>query len=240
MKKIYFKILILTIILGTALNVALAQSMSEEELKMHIIEQIKQQSQKQIEPLGGGEIQVKILNMPQGDIKTKNETVIKVESNTNNFLYRDIKRVSIYDGNTFVKSFPISVNTLVFREVLCATNPIARDQNISISNSTLKKAQIGEYIGQTIDSNPKNALVATRNIPKDTPILKHYVKSKPDVIKDSTINIVFKSNGDLKITVDGKALKEGSIGDNILVKSIKYNKVYRATVSNKNEATVRI
>ena len=82
--------------------------------------------------------------------------------------------------------------------------------------------------------------MATRNISKDTPILKHYVKSKPDVIKDSTINIVFKSNGDLKITVDGKALKEGSIGDNILVKSIKYNKVYRATVSNKNEATVRI
>lgn len=239
MKNFYSKILILFLFLALSAPV-FSQTLSREEIEAQIIEQIKVLTQKQIEPLGGGEIQVKILNMPQGDIKTKNETVIKVESNTNNFLYRDIKRVSIYDGNTFVKSFPISVNTLVFREVLCATNPIARDQNISISNSTLKKAQIGEYIGQTIDSNPKNALVATRNIPKDTPILKHYVKSKPDVIKDSTINIVFKSNGDLKITVDGKALKEGSIGDNILVKSIKYNKVYRATVSNKNEATVRI
>ena len=240
MKKIYFKILILTIILGTALNAALAQSMSEEELKMHIIEQIKQQSQKQIEPLGGGEIQVKILNMPQGDITTKNKALIKVESNTNGFLSRDLKRVSIYDGNTFIKSFPISVNTLVYRDVLCANNPIVREQNITISNSSVKRSEIGQYLGQTIDAFPKNPLVATRNIQKGTVILKNYVKSKPDVLKDSTINIIFKSKDNLKITIDGKALKEGSIGDNILVKSLKYNKVYNATVSNKNEATVRI
>lgn len=239
MKNFYSKILILFLFLALSAP-AFSQTLSREEIEAQIIEQIKVLTQKQIEPLGGGEIEVKILNMPQGDITTKNKALIKVESNTNGFLSRDLKRVSIYDGETFVKSFPISVNTLVYKDVLCAINPITREQNISRSNTAIKRAQIGEYIGQTIDTNPKSALVASRNIPKGSPVLKSYVKSKPDVLKDSTINIVFESMGNLRITIDGKALKEGSIGDNILVKSSKYNKVYRAVVSNKNEATVKI
>lgn len=240
MKNKTTKILITaTLLLFSTLNCN-AQKMSQEEFKSAIIEQITLQAQKQVDKLGGGDIEVKILNMPQGGIEVQNKLKITVESNTNGFLSRDIKRVSVYDGNNFVKSFPIGVNTLVYREVLCALNPIVRDQAITVSNSSLQKAQIGEYLGQTMDKKPNNQLVATRNIPKGSPILKNYVKSKPDVIKDSTVNIIFESNDNLKITVDGKALKEGSIGDNVLVRSLKYNKVYHAVVSNKNEVTVKI
>ena len=239
MKNFFSKILILFLFL--ALNVpAFSQTLEREEIEAQIIEQIKTMTQKQIEPFGGGEIEVKILNMPLDTLKTKNEAKIKVDSNSNGFLSRDLKRVSIYDGETFIKSFPISVNTLVYKNVLCAINPIVREQNISRSNTAIKRVQVGEYLNQTINTNPKCALVASRNIPKGSPVLKSYVKSKPDVLKDSTINIVFESMGNLRITIDGKALKEGSIGDNITVKSSKYNKVYRAVVSNKNEATVKI
>lgn len=240
MKNKLTKILIVLFSLLLICTVCSAQTLSEEEFRAAIIEKITKQAQKQVDSLGGGEVKVRILNMPQGEITTKDKVEIKVESNTNGFLSRDIKRVSVYDGKTFIKSFPISVNTLVFKEVLCATNPIVREQAISISNSSVQKMQIGQYLGQTIDKYPKGELVATRNVPKGSPILKNYVKSKPDVLKDSTINIIFKSNDNLKITVDGKALKEGSIGDNIQVKSLKYNKIYQATVSNKNEVTVKI
>ena len=130
MKNFYSKILILFLFLALSAP-AFSQTLSREETEAQIIEQIKVLTQKQIEPLGGGEIEVKILNMPQGDITTKNKALIKVESNTNGFLSRDLKRVSIYDGETFVKSFPISVNTLVYKDVLCAINPITREQNIS-------------------------------------------------------------------------------------------------------------
>ena len=240
MKNKLTKILIVFFSLLLMCTVCSAQTLSEEEFRAAIIEKITKQAQKQVDNLGGGEVKVRILNMPQGEITTKDKVEIKVESNTNGFLSRDIKRVSVYDGKTFIKSFPISVNTLVYKEVLCATNPIVREQAISISNSSVQKMQIGQYLGQTIDKYPKAELVATRNVPKGSPILKNYVKSKPDVLKDSTINIIFKSNDNLKITVDGKALKEGSIGDNIQVKSLKYNKIYQATVSNKNEVTVKI
>ncbi len=240
MKNKIAKNLILSFIFALSLSSVSAYTLSKEDFEAQIKNQIKSQTQKQIENFGGGEIEVRILNMPQINIETKNKPIIKVESNTNGFLSRDLKRVSIYDDNIFIKSFPISVNTLVYKEVLCSINPIVREQNITNSNSLVKKSEIGQYLGQTIESFPQNPLVATRNIQKDVPILKNYVKSKPDVLKDSTINIIFKSKDNLKITVDGKALKEGSIGDNILVKSLKYNKVYNATVSNKNEATVRI
>lgn len=240
MKNKLTKILTVLFSLLLMCTVCCAQTLSEEEFRAAIIEKITKQAQKQVDSLGGGEVKVRILNMPQGEITTKDKVEIKVESNTNGFLSRDIKRVSVYDGKTFIKSFPISVNTLVYKEVLCATNPIVREQAISISNSSVQKMQIGQYLGQTIDKYPKGELVATRNVPKGSPILKNYVKSKPDVLKDSTINIIFKSNDNLKITVDGKALKEGSIGDNIQVKSLKYNKIYQATVSNKNEVTVKI
>lgn len=240
MKNKLTKILTVLFSLLLMCTVCSAQTLSEEEFRAAIIEKITKQAQKQVDSLGGGEVKVRILNMPQGEITTKDKVEIKVESNTNGFLSRDIKRVSVYDGKTFIKSFPISVNTLVYKEVLCATNPIVREQAISISNSSVQKMQIGQYLGQTIDKYPKGELVATRNVPKGSPILKNYVKSKPDVLKDSTINIIFKSNDNLKITVDGKALKEGSIGDNIQVKSLKYNKIYQATVSNKNEVTVKI
>ena len=240
MKNKTIKSLISLFILALSISSVSAYTLSREDFEAQIKNQIKAQAQKQIENLGGGEIEVKILNMPQGNIETKNIPNIKVDSNNNGFLSRDLKRVSIYDGNTFIKSFPISVNTLVYRDVLCSTNPIVREQNITISNSAIKRSEIGQYLGQTISTFPKNPLVATRNIQKGGVILKSYVRSKPDVLKDSTINIIFKSKDNLKITVDGKALKEGSIGDNILVKSLKYNKIYNATVSNKNEATVRI
>ena len=240
MKNKIIKSLISLSILAFSTSSLGAYTLSTEDFETQIKNKIMIQTQKQIESLGGGEIEGKILNMPQGNIETKNKPIIKVDSNKNGFLSRDLKRVSIYDGNTFIKSFPISVNTLVYRNVLCANNPIVREQNITASNSAIIRSEIGQYLGQIIETFPQNPLVATRNIQKDSVILKSYVKSKPDVLKDSTINIVFKSKDNLKITVDGKALKEGSIGDNILVKSLKYNKVYNATVSNKNEATVRI
>ena len=44
----------------------------------------------------------------------------------------------------------------------------------------------------------------------------------------------------MNIKLRGKALKEGSIGDTILVRSDKYNKTYTGIVKSENEVMVRI
>ena len=58
-------------------------------------------------------------------------------------------------------------------------------------------------------------------------------------LKNSNIDIVFQSKN-LNIKVRGKALKEGALGDKILVRSEKYNKTYTGTIKSANEVVVRI
>ena len=45
---------------------------------------------------------------------------------------------------------------------------------------------------------------------------------------------------DIMIKLQGRALKDGAIGEKILVRSDKYNKIYSAIVNSANEVTVRI
>ena len=58
-------------------------------------------------------------------------------------------------------------------------------------------------------------------------------------VKNSNIDIVFQSKA-MNIKIKGIALKEGSIGDTILVRSDKYNKTYTGIVKSENEVMVRI
>lgn len=239
MKNKLFKSLISALVLVLTANTAFCYVLSREELNERLTSTLKIEAQNYVDKLGGGEVLVKINNLPFEDTNTKNEPKIEVKSNFDKFTYRDIKRVSIYDGNVFVKSFPISTTTYVYKNVLCANTTILRDAPINASNTRFLRLEVGQYLGKTLD-NFEEGLVATKNYTKNNVILKNFTKGKPDIIKDSTIGIVFQSSGGFKIKVEGKALKEGSVGDLITVKSAKYNKIYQATVTGRNEVTVKI
>ena len=68
---------------------------------------------------------------------------------------------------------------------------------------------------------------------------KEKAKKKVLVSKNSNVDIIFQSKT-LNIKLRGKALKDGSVGDVVLVRSDKYNKTYNATVKGENEVVVRI
>ena len=82
-------------------------------------------------------------------------------------------------------------------------------------------------------------IISKRNYQKGNIILSTGTKAKSSILKNSSIDIVFISKG-LNIKLRGKALKDGAIGETILVKSDKYNKTYTATVKSENEVIVRI
>ena len=94
--------------------------------------------------------------------------------------------------------------------------------------------------GKTLSSLEEGNFVASRSIVSGSVILSNYVKLKPLVTKNSDIDIVFKSNNGLIIAVKGKALKDGGLGEKILVKSDKYNKIYNATVETQSSVVVKI
>ena len=165
---------------------------------------------------------------------------VEVLSQSPKFQPSSIKRVVIKNSNgTILKTFALSVKISIFKEVLVASEIIQFNQEISFRNCKIEKREISKYLDRTFTNVPQN-LIAKRNYQKGAMILNDGLGEKSAILKNSTIDIIFLSDKGLMIKLQGRALKDGAIGEKILVRSDKYNKVYSATVNSANEVTVRI
>ncbi len=185
---------------------------------------------------------INITGIPQEKIITNEKTKPRIEiiNQNKNFEPNSYKRVVVKDSNNnTIKTFPINVQTLVYKEVLVAKNPINYGGSIDSSNTIKEKKEVSRYLNKILEDLPKN-ISANRNYPKGSLILVDGIKQKPLVDKNSTVDIIFLSQKGLKITLQGKALKEGAFGETIQVRTNKYNKIYSAQVSSNNQVTVRI
>ena len=126
----------------------------------------------------------------------------------------------------------------MYKEVLVASEIIPFEGVINSTNSKLEKREISKLLGKTFSSN-QEGLISKRNYQKGSIIISTYTKEKSSMLKNSDIDIVFKSKT-LNIKLKGIALKNGSIGEIIPVRSEKYNKTYNAVILSQNEAMVRI
>ena len=188
------------------------------------------------------DFKIKITGIPSENYTTADNSPLKIDivSQNTGFMPNSYRRVIIKDSkNNVVKAFPINIQTLVYKEVLIAGNVIPYNQEIKADNVSVEKREISKYIGKTF-SNYKDGLIASRNFQKGNIIISDYVKAKSVVSKNSIVEIIFLSDKGLRITLQGKALKDGGIGDTIPVRSDKYNKVYNAKISSSNEVMVRI
>lgn len=188
------------------------------------------------------DFKINITGIPKENYSSNESLMPKVEIISQNlgFIPNSYKRVVIKDSkNNILKTFPINVQTLVYKDVLVASSTIPYNQEIKPDYVTLEKREISKYTGKTL-SSLQSGLIASRNFPKGGIILSDYVKTKSVVSKNSIVEIIFLSDKGLKITLRGKAMKDGGIGDTIPVRSDKYNKIYNAKISSFNEVTVRI
>lgn len=238
------KNLILCLILPVLIfstQAAFCYTLTSAELTKTVNAKIKQEVELNVSKYSN-DFKVNITGIPAESIITNEYSapVVEIVSQNSNFLPNSFKRVLIKDSKgNLIKAFPVNVRTLVYKNVLISSAIIPFNSEINSSNSTLERREISRFLGKTLDGY-STGLVAARNYPKGSVILKNSVKEKASVLKDSNVDIVFLSEKGLKIRVQGKALKEGAIGDTILVRSNKYNKVYNATVNSSNEVTVRI
>ena len=185
---------------------------------------------------------ISISGIPKESILTNETACPKIEilSQGSGFRPNLYKRIVVKDSkNNVIKAFPINVQTLIYKNVLVASAIIPYNTEINAKNTTFERKEISRYLGKTL-SNNYTGFVSSRNYSKGSIILSDSIKQKALVSKDSCVDIIFLSSKGLKITLQGKALKEGAMGDTILVRSNKYNKIYNATVSSSNEVTVRI
>lgn len=220
---------------------AFCYTLTNEELVKIINRNVSNEIKKSVIKYSN-DYKISISGIPKEIIQTNENVYPKIEilSQNSKFQPNLYKRVVIKDSrNNIIKAFPINVQTLIYKDVLVASSIIPYNSEISPKNTTLERREISRYLGKTLSDNSK-VYVSTRNYPKGSIILSDAIKQKALILKDSCVDIIFLSNNGLKITLQGKALKEGAMGDTILVRSNKYNKIYNATVSSSNEVTVRI
>lgn len=234
------KNLILFLILALNFNAAFCYTLTSNELKADILSKITPEIKSQISQYSS-DFKINITGIAQNSIVT-NENIkpkIEVVSQNNNFSQNSYKRVLIKDSKgTLIKAFPINVQTFVYAPVLVANEIIPYNQTINSNNTKIEKREISKYLGNTFFACNTN-MISARNYPKDSIILLQYTKQKAAILKNSSIDIVFESKG-LNIKLRGQALKDGAIGDRILVKSDKYNKTYNGIIKSENEVIVRI
>ncbi len=218
-----------------------ASTLSYEQIYKTINDKVYIETKQKLSNISD-DFKIKITGIPYENCQTTDYNPLKIEiiSQNTNFTPNSYKRVVIKDyKNNVVKAFPINVQTYVYKDVFVAKNIIPYNQELKLENINLEKREISKYIGKTLNEY-KTGFVASKNFQKGSIILSDYLKAKSVVSKNSIVEIIFLSDKGLRITLQGKALKDGGIGDTIPVRSDKYNKVYNAKINSFNEVMVRI
>ena len=238
MKK-QIKNLILFLIIAFSSNATFSYTLTQQELKNSIQNKINIELKEMLQNYSN-DYNFSITGIPNNSIEINGaKPIIEITSPNKIYNANLYRRVLIKDNNgNLIKAFPINIQSQVFSNVLVANENITFGSEINSNNSSIEKKEISKYLGKTFSSNNQN-LTSKRNFPKGTIITSDYAKAKSAIEKDSMIDIVFVSKT-INIKLRGKALKEGAIGENILVKSEKYNKTYNAKVISQNEVMVRI
>ncbi len=232
------------LILGIAHN-AQARVVQKSELINIVEEIVYEQTQKQMAKYNVDKIDVKVLNMPIETLTTSGDSApkIKVISNFDRFLTYDIKKVTVIDGDSgkVIKTIPTNVRTLVYKNVLVSTSRIGLLSPINLSNTKIENLEVGSVIENVMDKIDSNSpLIALRPIMLGKMVLKTSVRKKPDVAKLEAVKISFVQDERISIEVDGIAEAEGNIGDTILVKNTRFNKIHTALITGKNRVEVKL
>ncbi len=240
MKKI-IKNLIFSSVLLMLQSSVLGYNLNTNEVKEVIISNVQNETKTQLKQFAD-DIEISVWGIPQINIVTNENKRPKIEilSQNSNFQPNSYKRILIKDSkNTLLKSFGINVQTKIYKPTLVSSKIIPYNAEINSTNTKIERREISKFLFRTFDNLPSN-LTASKNYQPGSIILSDCTKKKALVAKDSIVDIVFLSKKGLKIRLQGRALKEGSLGDTIVVRSDKYNKIYNARVNSSNEVIVRI
>ena len=225
-------ILILFLISNCAFSYVLTSSEINNTIKNKINFTTKQ-------ILSDYEYKIQISQIPQDSFSVSDNYKIEVIEQNQKFSPIRYARVIIKDKNSILKTYPITIETKVYKNVLVALDNIQYNCDVTKNNTTLEKREISKYFDKVLDNIQENS-VSIKNIQKGSIILKNNIKQKALISKNSDIDIIFQSQKGLKITLKGRALKDGALGETITVRSDKYNKTYSAIVQSSTSATVRI
>lgn len=215
-----------------------AQMVSSSDVKTSVAKILETNYNK----MTNGEVEVKVSATPFAQLQLPDGKVsYKVVSGGDKILPRDIKRVDVYVNNAFVKTLNLPVQTIVYKDVLVASDFINREQAVTNECTTVKRMDVSMKMDYVLDSKMLTKEMTTKKtFQKGEVIDKRFVKMRPDVQRNGEVRIFFVSNGDVMVTIDGTAMADGMTGDYINVENKNYKKVYNGKVIGENRVLVAI
>lgn len=215
-----------------------AQVIPASKVKIDVARMYENTYKKTVE----GDVQVKITATPFADLQLPDGKVTyKIASGTDKILPRDVKRVDVFVNGVYNRTLNLPAQTIVYREVLVASEQINREQTLSKECTEVKKVDVSMRADYVLDSSMLDKEITTKKIFQKGEIIdRRFVKMKPDVAKFSDVRVFFVSNGSVMISIDGTAMSDGMLGDYINVENKNYKKVYNGKIIGENKILVNI
>ena len=215
-----------------------AQMVSSSDVKTSVAKILETNYNK----MTNGDVEVKVSATPFAQLQLPDGKVsYKVVSGGDKILPRDIKRIDVYVNNAFVKTLNLPVQTIVYKDVLVASDFINREQAVTNECTTVKRMDVSMKMDYVLDSKMLAKEMTTKKaFQKGEVIDKRFVKMRPDVQRNGEVRIFFVSNGDVMVTIDGTAMADGMTGDYINVENKNYKKIYNGKVIGENRVLVAI
>lgn len=189
-----------------------------------------------------GDVEVKILGTSFAELQLPDGKVsYKIAGGGDKILPRDIKRIDVLVNGNFIKTLNLPAQTSVYKDVLVANDYIDREQVLTRECTTVKRIDIALKAQYTLDETMLDKEITTKKaFQKGEIIDKRFVKMRPDVARNADVRVFFVSNGAVMVTIDGKAMADGMLGDYINVENKNYKKVYNGKVIGENRVLVNI
>ncbi len=235
MKKI-FNLILITILALSALKVQ-ARTLSCDEVNFNISKQVVESYKKYTD----AELKANVIALPFQNLPLPEGKVsFVVKSTVDKFTARDLKKVSVYVNEKFVKTFNAPVEVKAYKDVLVASGFIERDKMLTSSMVETKKMELSTNLDYVLDSKMLGKDIVTKKAFREGEIIdRRFVKLRPDVQKNANVKAYFNTNG-LMIEVEAIALSDGMLGEYIGLENKSYQKVYTGKVIGENKVLIEI
>ena len=233
MKKV-LSLIALIIVMMTSLQ-AEAQTLSAKQLENEVSKQVI----KTYKNYTDADLSVKILQVPFSTLNIRDGVVTyKVTSNNDKFMPRDVKKVEIFVNGKYERFMMIPVEVKAYKNVLVASEAINRESAITAMNTVMQRREVSNVLSNVITNSYLKRDVVSKKMYREGEIIdKRFLAARPDVARNQEIVALFKSSG-VTISITAISQSEGNIGDYVMLKSPKYQRVYRGKVIAPNRVLV--
>lgn len=233
MKKV-LSLIALIMVMMTSVK-AEAQTLTVKQFENEISKQVI----KTYKNYTDADLSVKILQVPFSTLNIRDGVVTyKVTSNNDKFMPRDVKKVEIFVNGKYERFMMIPVEVKAYKNVLVASEAINRESAITAMNTVMQRREVSNVLSNVITNGYLKKDVVSKKMYKEGEIIdKRFLAARPDVARNQEIVALFKSSG-VTISITAISQSEGNVGDYVMLKSPKYQRVYRGKVIAPNRVLV--